>query len=112
MAEMSKAYTPEFMGDPNPREKILKLARKITDCVDHKILWERFRSCLMNRRFRNPELFFTIRFMMKTQAITLRWGQPIRSTFKAEEKCRMKNCWNTASTSARRTLISWSDPLR
>ena len=38
MAEMSKAYTPEFMGDPNPREKILKLARKITDCVDHKIL--------------------------------------------------------------------------
>lgn len=31
MAEMSKAYTPEFMGDPNPREKILKLARKITD---------------------------------------------------------------------------------
>lgn len=21
MAEMSKAYTPEFMGDPNPREK-------------------------------------------------------------------------------------------
>ena len=35
---MSKAYTPEFMGDPNPREKILKLARKITDCVDHKIL--------------------------------------------------------------------------
>ena len=51
----------------------------------------------------------SIRFMMKTQAITLRLGQPIRSTFKAEEKCRMKNCWNTASTSARRTLISWSD---
>lgn len=37
MAEMSKAYVPEFMGDPNPRKKILKLARKITDCVDHKI---------------------------------------------------------------------------
>ena len=38
MAEMSKAFQPEFMGDPNPSEKILKLARKITDCVDHKLL--------------------------------------------------------------------------
>lgn len=28
MAEMSKAFTPEYMGDPNPSEKILKLARK------------------------------------------------------------------------------------
>ncbi len=37
MPEMSKAYTPKFMGDPNPSEKILKLARKITDCVDHKL---------------------------------------------------------------------------
>ena len=37
MAEMSKAFTPEYMGDPNPSEKILKLARKITDCIDHKI---------------------------------------------------------------------------
>ena len=37
MPEMSKAFVPEFMGDPNPREKILKLARKITDCIDHKL---------------------------------------------------------------------------
>lgn len=34
---MSKAFVPKFMGDPNPRENVLKLARKITDCVDHKI---------------------------------------------------------------------------
>ena len=37
MPEMSKALVPKFMGDPNPRENVLKLARKITDCVDHKI---------------------------------------------------------------------------
>ncbi len=37
MPEMSNAFVPKFMGDPNPREKILKLARKITDCIDHKI---------------------------------------------------------------------------
>lgn len=37
MPEMSKAFIPEYMGDPNPRENILKLARKITDCIDHKI---------------------------------------------------------------------------
>ena len=37
MAEMSKAFVPEHMGEANPSEKILKLARKITDCVDHKI---------------------------------------------------------------------------
>lgn len=37
MPEMSNAYVPEFMGDKKPREKILKLGRKITDCIDHKI---------------------------------------------------------------------------
>lgn len=37
MPEMSKAYVPEFMGDSKPREKILKLGRKITDCIDHKL---------------------------------------------------------------------------
>ena len=37
MAEMSKAIKPEFMGDPNPKENILKLAKKITDCLPHKI---------------------------------------------------------------------------
>lgn len=37
MAEMSNKFKPEFMGDPKPRENVLKLARKITDCVDHKI---------------------------------------------------------------------------
>ncbi len=34
---MSSAFVPEFMGDPKPRKKILKLGRKITDCVDHKL---------------------------------------------------------------------------
>ena len=37
MPEMSKAFTPKYMGDEKPREKILKLGRKITDCIDHKI---------------------------------------------------------------------------
>ncbi len=37
MAEMSKAFKPKYMGEKNPSEKILKLARKITDCIDHKI---------------------------------------------------------------------------
>ena len=37
MPEMSKMVTPKYMGDPNPRKKILKLARKITDCIDHKL---------------------------------------------------------------------------
>ena len=37
MPEMSKAYIPEHMGDKLPRLKILMLARKITDCVDHKL---------------------------------------------------------------------------
>ena len=37
MPEMSKAFVPEFMGDTNPREKILKLGRKITDVMGHKL---------------------------------------------------------------------------
>lgn len=37
MPEMSKKYVPEFLGDKNPRKNVLKLARKITDCIDHKI---------------------------------------------------------------------------
>ena len=37
MAEMSKAFKPKYMGEKNPSEKILKLARKVTDCIDHKI---------------------------------------------------------------------------
>ncbi len=37
MPEMSKAVTPKYMGDKKPRKKILKLARKITDCIDHKL---------------------------------------------------------------------------
>lgn len=37
MPEMSKMVNPKYMGDPNPRKKILKLARKITDCIDHKL---------------------------------------------------------------------------
>ncbi len=37
MPEMSKAYQPRFMDDPNPSEKILKLGKKITDVAKHKI---------------------------------------------------------------------------
>lgn len=37
MPEMSKMVNPKYMGDPKPRKKILKLARKITDCIDHKL---------------------------------------------------------------------------
>ena len=37
MPEMSKEVTPKYMGEKNPRKKILKLARKITDCIDHKL---------------------------------------------------------------------------
>ena len=37
MPEMSNAFVPKYMGDKTPREKILKLARKITDCIDHKL---------------------------------------------------------------------------
>ena len=37
MPKMSNAFVPEFMNDKNPREKILKLGRKITDCLPHKL---------------------------------------------------------------------------
>ena len=37
MPEMSKAVIPEHMGDKLPRLKILMLARKITDCLPHKL---------------------------------------------------------------------------
>ena len=37
MPEMSNAFVPKFMNDKNPREKILKLGRKITDCLPHKL---------------------------------------------------------------------------
>ena len=37
MLEMSKKITPEHMGEKHPREKILKLGKKITDVALHKI---------------------------------------------------------------------------
>lgn len=37
MPKMSNVVKPEFMGDKNPRKNIQKLARKITDCIDHKL---------------------------------------------------------------------------
>ena len=37
MLEMSKVITPKHMGEKNPREKILKLGKKITDVALHKI---------------------------------------------------------------------------
>lgn len=37
MPEMSNAFVPKYMDEKNPSEKILKLARKITDCAGHKI---------------------------------------------------------------------------
>ena len=33
----NRAFHPPFQGDPAPREKILKLGKKITDVVDHKL---------------------------------------------------------------------------
>lgn len=38
MPDMYQSVIPPHMGEKNPREKILKLGKKITDCVDHKIL--------------------------------------------------------------------------
>ena len=37
MPEMSNAFVPKYKGDKQPREKILKLGRKITDCLPHKL---------------------------------------------------------------------------
>ena len=37
MPEMSKAVIPPHMGDKNPSEKILKLGKKITDVMAHKM---------------------------------------------------------------------------
>lgn len=37
MPEMSNAFIPEHKGEKEPREKILKLGKKITDCLPHKI---------------------------------------------------------------------------
>ena len=34
---MSKAYTPRFMGEEKPNEKILALGKKITDVAKHKL---------------------------------------------------------------------------
>lgn len=37
MPEMSNAFIPEHKGEKEPREKILKLDKKITDCLPHKL---------------------------------------------------------------------------
>lgn len=37
MPEMSNAFIPKHKGDKEPREKILKLGKKITDCLPHKL---------------------------------------------------------------------------
>lgn len=37
MPEMSNAFTPRFMGEEKPNEKILALGKKITDVAAHKI---------------------------------------------------------------------------
>lgn len=37
MPEMSNAFIPEHKGEKEPREKILKLGKKITDCLHHKL---------------------------------------------------------------------------
>ncbi len=37
MPEMYKSVVPKHMGEENPREKILKLGRKITDVLPHKL---------------------------------------------------------------------------
>ena len=37
MPEMSNAFIPEHKGEKEPREKILKLGKKITGCLPHKL---------------------------------------------------------------------------
>ena len=37
MPEMSNAFIPKHKGEKEPREKILKLGKKITDCLTHKL---------------------------------------------------------------------------
>ena len=37
MPEMSKAFTPRYMGEEKPNEKILALGKKITDVATHKL---------------------------------------------------------------------------
>jgi len=37
MPEMSNAFIPEHKGEKEPREKIIKLGKKITDCLPHKL---------------------------------------------------------------------------
>ena len=37
MPEMSNAFTPRFMGETEPNEKILALGKKITDVAKHKL---------------------------------------------------------------------------
>ena len=37
MPEMSKAFTPRYIGEEKPNEKILALGKKITDVAKHKI---------------------------------------------------------------------------
>lgn len=37
MPEMSNAFIPKHKGEKEPREKILKLGKKITDCLSHKL---------------------------------------------------------------------------
>lgn len=37
MPEMSNAFIPEHKGEKEPRERILKLGKKITDCLPHKL---------------------------------------------------------------------------
>ena len=37
MPEMSNAFIPKHKGEKEPREKILKLGKKITDCLPHKL---------------------------------------------------------------------------
>ena len=38
MPEMSKAYTPRYMGEEKPNEKILALGKKITNVLKHKLM--------------------------------------------------------------------------
>lgn len=37
MPEMGNAFIPKHKGEKEPREKILKLGKKITDCLPHKL---------------------------------------------------------------------------
>lgn len=91
MAEMSKAFKPEFMGDPNPSEKILKLARKVTDCVDHKLL-----GVTVN----DPE-YWGLRCIMTDEMADVALSMKLRTPYTFEQLWKLNPQYKKRKTSKR-----------